>query len=99
LREQYEKNERDLKYAADDREKLQERLSRTKNDLNLAEAALHKVEREKGSLKTDLNMVLKQQDVLKAQLEDETILRNELQACIDGELSTYNSLLESEENR
>jgi len=99
LQSKIEKKDGSLQAVIDDRDKLQERLTRAKNDLNLSEARVYKIENQLEELKNDLSVALKQNDTLKIQLEDETVLRAELEDRIDAELGKYNRLLESEEAR
>jgi len=99
LRKQISRRDQELETTVQNRNQLENRLSFVRNDLKLAETRHLKMESDMTLLKQDLATVFQQNDVLKIQLEDETVFRSELQRRIDYELYTYKNLLEEEENR
>jgi chromosome segregation ATPase len=99
LRKQLKRREQELETAVQNRDQLENRLSLVRDDLKLADARHSKMENEMAILKQDLATIFQQNEVLKVQLENETVLRADLQRRIDYELDTYKNLLEEEENR
>ncbi|KAI6170924.1 hypothetical protein M3Y97_01105200 [Aphelenchoides bicaudatus] len=83
LRKKLEKAERDLAGAVADRDALQDRLARANSDLNSSNSRRIQLEKDQTTLRNDLDTALKQNDALKTQLEDETLLRSELQNKVD----------------
>jgi len=99
LRKQLERREKELQNVVADRDQLQNRLTRARNDLALSEARSANAESQLTAMKSDMTIVFQQLDIFKQQLNDETTLRIELQGRIDNELATYKALLDEEEER
>jgi ribosomal protein L16 Arg81 hydroxylase len=83
LRKKLEKAERDLANALTERDTLQDRTTRALNDLTSANSRRIQAEKEAAGLRDELETALRQNDALKTQLEDETLLRSELQNKVD----------------
>lgn len=99
LRIQNEKNGRDLSFVQDDGKKLEAAFTDITTIWEGVDNKYRKVEDELNILKGNLVVTLRQNDVLKVELEKATFVRTDLQDRIESELGTYDRLLESEESR